>query len=162
MNDELASIDEAYAEPEVTKMRRRPRIMVSTLGRDGPERVTRLIGRLMHGAGLDVVYAGVTVRPEQIVTKAVEAGADAIGLSAPSGVDTSLIALILASLRSETGRNVIVVVVGATSADDIRRLERLGVTAVLRSGGAVEDFATFLRCSIGRVPSEFGEGRLAP
>lgn len=130
---------------------KKPRVVVSKLALPGDDRGAKLIARLLRDAGLEVIYSGPQARPEAVVETAIEEDADAIALCILSGDHMALVARILELLRARGAGEVRVLVTGTIPADDAAELERLGVTAVLQSGTAVEQLGTFLRCEVSRT-----------
>ncbi|MEX2194304.1 MAG: cobalamin-dependent protein [Thermoleophilaceae bacterium] len=130
---------------------KRPRIVVSKLALEGDDRGAKLIARLLRDAGVEVIYTGPEDRPEGIVETAIQEDADAVALSILSGEHMVLVPRILELLRAGGAGEVRVVVSGTIPADDAAALERLGVTAVLNRGSAVERVATLLRCEASRT-----------
>lgn len=133
---------------------KRPRVVVSKLAHDGDDRGAKLIARRLRDAGVEVIYTGLQDRPEGIVETVIQEDAEAVAISALSGEHMVLVPRILELLRVRGAGHVRVVVGGTIRADDATELERLGVTAVLTSGSAIEDVGIFLRCEASRTASE--------
>lgn len=130
---------------------KRPRVVVSKLAPDGDDRGAKLIARRLRDAGVEVIYTGLQDRPEGIVEAVVQEDADAVAISALSGEHMALVPRILESLRARGAGDVRVVVGGTIRAHDAAELERLGVTAILTSGSAIEQVGIFLRCEASRM-----------
>ncbi|MFM8762132.1 MAG: cobalamin-dependent protein, partial [Solirubrobacterales bacterium] len=80
-------------------------------------------------AGLEVVYAGIRLSPEQIATSADQEDVDLVGLSILSGSHLELIPAVIADLR-EAGVEAPVVVGGIIPDTDADALKEAGVAAV--------------------------------
>ncbi|MEX2195910.1 MAG: cobalamin-dependent protein [Thermoleophilaceae bacterium] len=130
---------------------KRPRIVVSNLPPDGDDRGAKLIARLLRNAGVEVIYANLQDRPDGIVETVIQENADGLAISVLSGDHMALVPRILELLRAKGAGDVRVMVGGTIRADDAAELERLGVTAVLRSGSSIEDVGVFLRCEASRM-----------
>ncbi|MEW6298205.1 MAG: cobalamin-dependent protein, partial [Thermodesulfobacteriota bacterium] len=81
-------------------------------------------------AGMEVVYEGIRLTPEQIVNSARDEGVHLIGLSILSGSHLQLVPEILAGLKDEGLDYVPVVVGGIIPEDDAEQLRRAGVARV--------------------------------
>ncbi len=79
---------------------------------------------------MEVVYEGIRLSPEQIVTSARDEGVHLVGLSILSGSHLRLVPEILAGLRQEGLDNVPVVVGGIIPEDDAENLRQAGVARV--------------------------------
>ena len=80
-------------------------------------------------AGMEVIYAGIRLTPEQIVASARDEDPDVIGLSILSGSHLDLVPTIIDALRAE-GVDVPVVVGGIIPEGDQQRLTAAGVSAI--------------------------------
>jgi ethylmalonyl-CoA mutase len=109
----------------------RPRIVVGKPGLDGHSNGAEVIAVSARHVGFDVIYSGIRLSPEDIVTSAVEEDADLIGASVLSGSHVELARQIIGSLR-EAGadRRVSVVFGGIIPPGDFDTLAEIGVKRV--------------------------------
>jgi (2R)-ethylmalonyl-CoA mutase len=109
---------------------RRVKLLVGKPGLDGHSNGAEQIAVRARDAGLDVVYEGIRLTPEQIASSAAQEGVHVIGLSILSGSHAELIPSVLDALR-EVGAEDIPVVVGGIIPDaDQAALREAGVAAV--------------------------------
>ncbi len=106
-----------------------PRFLVAKPGLDGHSNGAEQIAVAARDSGMEVVYSGIRMTPEQIVASAVEEDPDVIGLSILSGSHLSLVPMIVDMLRAE-GVEAPVVVGGIIPEADRQRLADAGVSAV--------------------------------
>ena len=101
-------------------------------GLDGHSNAAEQISVRARDAGFEVIYQGIRLTPEQIVSAAVEEDVHVIGLSILSGAHNLLVPDILARLRTEGVdlARVPVIVGGIIPADDEQTLLKLGVARV--------------------------------
>ncbi len=111
------------------KLGRRPKILVGKPGLDGHSNGAEQIAVRARDAGMDVVYEGIRLTPQQIAASALQEGVHVIGLSILSGSHRELIPAVIAALR-ENGVNVPVVVGGIIPDQDVEPLMQAGVAAV--------------------------------
>lgn len=109
---------------------RRPRLVVGKPGLDGHSNGAEVIAVAARHAGLDVVYAGIRLAPEDIATSAIEEDADLVGVSILSGSHLALVEQLMAALRAGGGGDIPVVVGGIVPRADIEVLRGLGVRQV--------------------------------
>lgn len=108
----------------------RLRLLVGKPGLDGHSNGAEQVAVRARDAGFEVIYQGIRLTPEQIVSAAVAEDVHCIGLSILSGSHMELVPDVLDGLR-EAGLGDVPVIVGGIIPDsDGRRLLELGVAAV--------------------------------
>ena len=105
------------------------RILVAKPGLDGHSNGAEQIAVAARDAGMEVIYEGIRLTPEQIAATARDEDVDAIGLSILSGSHLELVPDTLKLLRAE-GVTAPVVVGGIIPESDREVLLNAGVAAV--------------------------------
>jgi (2R)-ethylmalonyl-CoA mutase len=108
---------------------RRIKMLVAKPGLDGHSNGAEQLALYARDAGLEVVYEGIRLTPEQIANSALEEGVHIVGLSILSGSHRELVPQVIAALRS-AGVDAPVVVGGIIPAGDVAGLREAGVAAV--------------------------------
>ncbi|NBP53056.1 MAG: protein meaA [Actinobacteria bacterium] len=106
-----------------------PKFLVAKPGLDGHSNGAEQIAVAARDAGMEVVYSGIRLTPEQIVASARDEDPDVIGLSILSGSHLSLVPEVLKLLKDE-GLDTPVIVGGIIPEDDREHLRRSGIAAV--------------------------------
>ncbi|HEX4868098.1 MAG TPA: protein meaA [Acidimicrobiales bacterium] len=106
-----------------------PRILVAKPGLDGHSNGAEQIAVAARDAGLEVIYQGIRLTPEQIASVALDEDVDVIGLSILSGSHLELVPEVV-RLARELGVTAPVVVGGIIPEEDRPTLLAAGVTAV--------------------------------
>jgi (2R)-ethylmalonyl-CoA mutase len=106
-----------------------PRFLVAKPGLDGHSNGAEQIAVAARDAGMEVIYQGIRLTPEQIAAVARDEDVDIVGLSILSGSHLDLVPEVLRLLRAE-GVDSPVVVGGIIPEDDRPRLLEAGVAAV--------------------------------
>jgi (2R)-ethylmalonyl-CoA mutase len=106
-----------------------PRFLVAKPGLDGHSNGAEQIAVAARNAGMEVIYSGIRLTPEQIVASARDEDPDVIGLSILSGSHLELVPAIVRDLRTH-GVEAPVVVGGIIPEEDRQRLTDAGVAAV--------------------------------
>jgi (2R)-ethylmalonyl-CoA mutase len=106
-----------------------PRFLVAKPGLDGHSNGAEQIAVAARDAGMEVVYSGIRLTPEQIVASARDEDPDVVGLSILSGSHMQLVPEVVRKLRSE-GVDAPVIVGGIIPEEDRIRLQAEGVAAV--------------------------------
>ncbi len=107
----------------------RIRLLVGKPGLDGHSNGSEQIALRARDVGMEVVYQGIRLTPEQIVESAVQEDVDLIGLSILSGSHLELIPEVVRLLKDE-GVEVPVVAGGIIPPEDAERLKEAGVAGV--------------------------------
>lgn len=108
----------------------RLRLLVGKPGLDGHSNGAEQIAVRARDAGFEVVYQGIRLTPEQIVSAAVAEDVHCVGLSILSGSHAELVPDVLARLRRTGADDVPVIVGGIIPAADAEALRAAGVAAV--------------------------------
>jgi (2R)-ethylmalonyl-CoA mutase len=106
-----------------------PKLLVAKPGLDGHSNGAEQIAVAARDAGMEVIYGGIRLTPEQIVAAARDEDPDVIGLSILSGSHLSLVPEIISQLK-QAGVDVPVVVGGIIPEDDQPGLLQAGVAAI--------------------------------
>ncbi|GAB3961378.1 protein meaA [Streptomyces sparsus] len=108
----------------------RLRLLVGKPGLDGHSNGAEQIAVRARDAGFEVVYQGIRLTPEQIVSAAAAEDVHCVGLSILSGSHAELVPDVLARLRRTGADDVPVIVGGIIPAADAEALRAAGVAAV--------------------------------
>ncbi len=106
-----------------------PKILVAKPGLDGHSNGAEQVAVAARDAGMEVIYQGIRLTPEQIVAAARDEDVDLVALSILSGSHMELIPEVVRLLRSE-GVTCPVVAGGIIPEDDQPKLLAIGVAAV--------------------------------
>ncbi|HEY1286004.1 MAG TPA: protein meaA [Solirubrobacterales bacterium] len=107
----------------------RLRILVGKPGLDGHSNGSEQIALRARDAGMEVIYQGIRLTPEEIVQSALQEDVDVVGLSILSGSHLELVPEVVRRLREE-GAEVPVVAGGIIPPADAERLRKAGVAGV--------------------------------
>ena len=128
---EAADLDPLRGEVERVslKLGHRLKFLVGKPGLDGHSNGAEQIAVRATDAGMDVVYDGIRLTPQEIVERA-KKGVDCVGLSILSGSHLAMTHEVLALMREAGLAHVPVVVGGIIPPDDADKLRAQGVAAV--------------------------------
>lgn len=106
------------------------RMLVGKPGLDGHSNGAEQVAVAARDAGFEVIYQGIRLTPEQIISAAAQEDVDCIGLSILSGSHLQLVPQILEGLRAQGLDDVPVVLGGIIPDTDAERLIHDGIAAV--------------------------------
>ena len=112
------------------KLGRRLKILVGKPGLDGHSNGAEQIAVRARDVGMEVVYDGIRLTPDEIVQSARDEGVHVIGLSILSGSHGVLVVDVVDKLREAGLADIPVVIGGIIPEDDARKLEQAGVKRV--------------------------------
>src|SRR6185295_4608290 len=127
-----ANLEDVRGEVERVSRRlgRRIKLLVGKPGLDGHSNGAEQIAVRARDCGMEVVYEGIRLTPQQIVRAAIDEAVHVIGLSILSGSHVPLVAEIMQRLKKEGCDDVPVVVGGIIPPKDADTLASFGVAAV--------------------------------
>jgi (2R)-ethylmalonyl-CoA mutase len=132
MRNDVDGLDDIRADVDRVsrKLGRRLTFLVGKPGLDGHSNGAEQIAVRARDAGMEVVYQGIRLTPEEIVAAALEQKAHVVGLSILSGSHMPLVKDVVTRLREATNVDIPVVVGGIIPPEDAEQLEQAGVAAV--------------------------------
>ncbi len=131
MRNDVEGLDDIRADVDRVsrKLGRRLTFLVGKPGLDGHSNGAEQIAVRARDAGMQVVYEGIRLTPEEIVDAAQKQKAHVIGLSVLSGSHLPLVQDVVARMK-EAGMTMPLVVGGIIPPEDAAELEKAGVAAV--------------------------------
>jgi ethylmalonyl-CoA mutase len=131
MRNDVAGLDDIRADVDRVsrKLGRRLTFLVGKPGLDGHSNGAEQIAVRARDAGMQVVYEGIRLTPEEIVEAARKEKAHVVGLSVLSGSHLPLVEDVVGRMK-RAGLDVPVVVGGIIPPEDAAELEKAGVAAV--------------------------------
>jgi (2R)-ethylmalonyl-CoA mutase len=131
MRNDVSGLDDIRADVDRVsrKLGRRLTFLVGKPGLDGHSNGAEQIAVRARDAGMQVVYEGIRLTPEEIVDAARKEKAHVIGLSVLSGSHLPLVADVVARMK-EAGLDMPLIVGGIIPPEDAAVMEKSGVAAV--------------------------------
>ena len=132
------------------------KVLLAKLGLDGHDRGIKVIARALRDAGMEVVYMGMRVTPDQVAQTALQEDVDVVGISILSGAHMRLVPRLAKALEDRgSGGDVLLMVGGTIPEDDVEPLQKMGVQGVFPVGSFTSAMTDFITENISR-------GRSAP
>ena len=125
------------------------RVLVAKPGLDGHDRGAKVVVRGLRDVGMEVIYLGLRVTPEQIVEATIQEDANVVGLSCLSGAHMSLFPRTMELLRKKGPKDLVVVAGGIIPEKDIPQLKNAGIAEVFGPGTSIETIAKFITTKTG-------------
>ncbi len=116
---------------------RRPRVMIAKLGQDGHDRGAKVVASAFADLGFDVDVGPLFQTPEECARQAIENDVHAVGVSTLAAGHKTLVPEIIASLRKQGARDIVVFVGGVIPPQDYAFLYDAGVKGIYGPGTPV-------------------------
>jgi methylmalonyl-CoA mutase, C-terminal domain len=137
-------------------MQRTYRVVVAKPGVDDQDREATIIARTLRDGGFEVVYTGTGQTPEQIAHVVVQEDADALGLSFVSGSTLAPVSRVVDLLKEQDRDDVLVLVGGALSEDEVFSMSSAGVERVFGSEASFDAMSAWLEATLDERELQLG------
>jgi len=124
------------------------RVLVAKPGLDGHDRGAKVIARGLRDAGMEVIYLGLRLTPEEIADAAIQEDVDVVGLSCLSGAHMSLFPKTVALIREKGGKDVLIIGGGIIPDKDVAQLTKAGMARIFGPGTSLEEIASFVETTL--------------
>jgi len=124
------------------------RVLVAKPGLDGHDRGAKVIARGLRDAGMEVIYLGLRLTPEEIADAAIQEDVDVVGLSCLSGAHMSLFPKTVALIREKGGKDVLIIGGGIIPDKDVAQLTKAGMARIFGPGTSLEEIASFVESTL--------------
>ncbi len=131
------------------KAKKRIRVLMSKLGLDGHDRGLRVVTEAMKEAGMEVIYLGRHMMPEEIVQTAIQENVDVIGLSNLSDSHRDLAPVVIKLLRERGAADMRVILGGFIPSEDIPLLKSCGIAEVFGVDTPLAEIVEWINVNVG-------------
>jgi len=125
------------------------RVLLTKPGLDGHDRGAKVIARGLKDAGMEVVYLGLHLTPEQIAAAAVQEDVDVVGLSCLSGAHMALFPEIVNLIKEKSDKNILFIGGGIIPKKDIPQLREAGIIRIFGPGTPLSEISKFIETNLG-------------
>ena len=127
---------------------RKIRVLIAKPGLDGHDRGAKVTAQGLKDAGMEVIYLGLRVTPEQIAEAAIQEDADVVGLSCLSGAHMTLFPKTVKLIREKSNKAVLFIGGGIIPKKDIPKLEAAGIAQTFGPGTPLDEIVRFIKTSL--------------
>ena len=127
---------------------RKIRVLIAKPGLDGHDRGVKVVARGLRDAGMEVIYLGLRLTPEQIAEAAIQEAVDVVGLSCLSGAHMALFPKTVSLIRQKGGKDILVIGGGIIPKKDIPKLREAGIAQIFGPGTPLEEIAKFIETTL--------------
>jgi methylmalonyl-CoA mutase C-terminal domain/subunit len=122
------------------------RVLLAKAGLDGHNRGIQLVGKALRDAGMEVLYGGLRITPQQVVEMSIQEDVDVVGISIFSGGLMTIIPKIYRALQDNEGtRHIPMIVGGILPPHDAEALKAMGVREIFGPGSDLDEIVACIR-----------------
>ena len=121
------------------------RVLLAKPGLDGHDRGIYIVAKALMNSGIEVVFLGLQVTPNQIVEAAIQESVDLIGLSIFSSGYMTLIPKIINAPKDKGLGDIPIIVGGIIPPGDAAELKKNGVSEIFPPGCATSEIVSCVR-----------------
>jgi methylmalonyl-CoA mutase C-terminal domain/subunit len=123
---------------------RKIRVLIAKPGLDGHDRGVKVLSRGLRDAGMEVIYLGLRLTPEQIAEAAIQEDVDVVGLSCLSGAHMTLFPKTVNLTRAKGGKGILFIGGGIVPKKDVPKLKEAGVAQIFGPGTPIKEIVDFI------------------
>lgn len=127
---------------------RKIRVLIAKPGLDGHDRGVKVVARGLRDAGMEVIYLGLRLTPEQIAEAAIQEAVDVVGLDCLSGAHMALFPKTVQLIREKGGSDILVIGGGIIPKKDIPKLREAGVIQIFGPGTSLNEIVQFIETNL--------------
>ena len=126
------------------------RVIIAKPGLDGHDRGAKVLAQGLRDAGMEVIYLGLRLNPQQIAEAAIQEDVDVVGLSCLSGAHMTLFPKTVKLVRERSDKNILFIGGGIIPDKDIPKLKETGITEIFGPGASIAEISKFIKTSLGK------------
>ena len=127
---------------------RKIRVLIAKPGLDGHDRGVIVMAQGLRDAGMEVIYLGLRLLPEQIAEAAMQEDVDVIGLSSLSGAHVTLFSKTVELFKERSEKNVLFIGGGIIPKKDIPKLKEAGIAQTFGPGTPISEIVNFIKTNL--------------
>lgn len=125
------------------------RVLIAKPGLDGHDRGANVVAQGLRDAGMEVIYLGLRLTPEQIAEAAIQEDADVVGLSCLSGAHMALFPKAVELTKERSDKDILFVGGGIIPQKDVPKLKEAGIAQTFGPGTPISEITEFIKNKFG-------------
>jgi len=118
-------------------------------GLDGHDRGVKVVAQGLRDAGMEVIYLGLRLTPEQIAEVAIQEDVDVVGLGCLSGAHMALFPKTVELIRQKGGEDILVIGGGIIPKKDVPKLKETGIAQIFGPGTPLDEISKSIQTNLG-------------
>ena len=125
------------------------RVLLAKPGLDGHDRGVKVLAHGLRDAGMEVIYLGLRLTPEQIAEASIQEDVDVVGLSCLSGAHKALFPKTTELIRERSDKNILFVGGGIIPTKDIPMIKKSGFAEIFGPGTPIAEISKYIETNVG-------------
>lgn len=121
------------------------RVLIAKPGLDGHDRGANVVAQGLRDAGMEVIYLGLRITPEQIAEAAIQEDVDVVGLSCLSGAHMTLFPKAVKLTRAKTDKDILFIGGGIIPRKDVPKIKEAGIAETFGPGTSIPEIVKFIK-----------------
>jgi methylmalonyl-CoA mutase C-terminal domain/subunit len=121
------------------------RILLAKAGLDGHDRGILAVAMACKDSGMEVIYGGLHLTPQEIADIAIQEGVDIVGMSSLSDAHMTQLPMIIDELQKQGAGDIPVILGGFIQPEDIPELKAKGIAEVFSIGSKLDSITLFIQ-----------------
>ena len=126
------------------------RVLIAKPGLDGHDRGANVVAQGLRDAGMEVIYLGLRLTPEQIAEAAIQEDADVVGLSCLSGAHMALFPKTVSLTKERSDKDILFIGGGIIPRKDGPKLKEAGIAQTFGPGTPIPEITSFIKNKFGQ------------
>ncbi len=125
------------------------RVVLGKPGLDGHDRGINVVAQGLRDAGMEVIYLGLRITPEQIADAVIQEDADVVGLSCLSGAHMVVFPRTVSLIKEKSDKDILFIGGGIIPRKDVAKLKQAGIARTFGPGTPINEIAGFIKSKFG-------------
>ena len=124
------------------------RVLIAKPGLDGHDRGAYVVAQGLRDAGMEVIYLGLGMTPEQIAEAVIQEDADVVGLSCLSGAHMTLFPKTARLIKEKSDKDTLFIGGGIIPRKDVPKLKEAGIAQSFGPGTPIPEIVNFIKTAL--------------
>ena len=136
------------------------RVLIAKPGLDGHDRGVKVLAQGLRDAGMEVIYLGLRLTPEEIAEAAIQEDVDVVGLSCLSGAHMALFPKTVKLIKERSDKSILFLGGGIIPRKDIPKLKEASFTEIFGPGTPISEISKLIEAYLLKIEQvEKGTGK---
>lgn len=135
------------------------RVLIAKPGLDGHDRGAKVLAQGLRDAGMEVIYLGLRLTPEEIAEAAIQEDVDVVGLSCLSGAHMALFPKTVQLIQGKSDKDILFLGGGIIPAKDVPGLKEAGFSEIFGPGTPVAEITKLVEAHFVKKIAQVEKGR---
>jgi len=120
------------------------RVLIAKPGIDGHDRGANVVALGLRDAGMEVIYLGLRLTPEQIAEAVIQENVDVVGLSCLSGAHMTLFPKTVSLIQEKIDKDILFLGGGIIPEKDVPQLRKAGIARTFGPGTPIPEIVGYI------------------